>query len=105
MTIRSEGQFNTVVYEEEDVFRNQTRRDIIMMNQVDINRLGLSENEVVKVEGPSGSMQVITRSIEIATGNCAMYYPEANVLLSTEIDKESRTPVFKGEVVNITRCV
>ena len=76
-----------------------------MMNQIDINRLGLSENEVVKVEGPSGSMQVITRSIEIATGNCAMYYPEANVLLSTEIDKESRTPVFKGEVVNITRCV
>ena len=105
MTIRSEGQFNTVVYEEEDVFRNQTRRDIIMMNSDDIKRLGLSENDVVSVEGPSGSMQVIARSIDIASGNCAMYYPEANILLSTEIDKESRTPIFKGEVVNVTRCV
>ena len=46
---------------------------------------------------------VIARSIDIAAGNCAMYYPEANILLSTTIDKESRTPTFKGEVVNITQ--
>ena len=75
------------------------------MNSDDIKRLGLSENDVASVEGPSGSMQVIARSIDIASGNCAMYYPEANILLSTEIDKESRTPIFKGEVVNVTRCV
>ncbi|MCH2146442.1 MAG: hypothetical protein MK073_01310, partial [Phycisphaerales bacterium] len=105
MTIRSEGQFNTVVYEEEDVFRNQTRRDIIMMSQDDIARLGLSENELVIVDGPSGSMQVIARQIDITPGNCAMYYPEANVLLSTTIDQESRTPAFKGEVVNVRRSV
>ena len=103
MTIRSEGQFNTVVYEEEDIFRNQNRRDIIMMNPDDIDQLGLSENETVTVHGPSGLMQVIVRSIDIAAGNCAMYYPEANILLSTTIDKESRTPTFKGEVVNITQ--
>ncbi len=28
MTIRSEGQFNTVVYEEEDIYRAQDRRDV-----------------------------------------------------------------------------
>ena len=27
MTLRSEGQFNTVVYEEEDRYRGQERRD------------------------------------------------------------------------------
>src|SRR5581483_1133298 len=32
MTIRSEGQFNTVVYEEEDIYRGQERRDVILMN-------------------------------------------------------------------------
>jgi len=38
MTIRSEGQFNTVVYEEEDLYRNQTRRDIVLMHPDDISR-------------------------------------------------------------------
>ena len=32
MTVRSEGQFNTVVYEEEDLYRGQDRRDVILMN-------------------------------------------------------------------------
>ena len=41
MTIRSEGQFNTVVYEEEDLYRNQTRRDIVLMHPDDIRKLGL----------------------------------------------------------------
>ena len=27
MTIRSEGQFNTVVYEEQDIYRGQERRE------------------------------------------------------------------------------
>ncbi len=33
MTVRSEGQFNTVVYEEEDIYRGQDRRDVILMNR------------------------------------------------------------------------
>ena len=32
MTVRSEGQFNTVVYEEEDVYRGQDRRDVILLH-------------------------------------------------------------------------
>ncbi|TVQ54412.1 MAG: histidine kinase, partial [Phycisphaerales bacterium] len=43
MTLRSEGQFNTVVYEEEDVYRGQDRRDVILMHSDDIARLGLQE--------------------------------------------------------------
>ena len=31
MTLRSEGQFNTVVYEEEDLYRGNERRDVVMM--------------------------------------------------------------------------
>src|SRR5690606_2309147 len=42
MTIRSEGQFNTVVYEEEDIYRGQERRDVILMNEKDMSRLGLT---------------------------------------------------------------
>ena len=44
MTIRSEGQFNTVVYEEEDRYRGQTRRDIILLAAEDLLRLGITED-------------------------------------------------------------
>jgi hypothetical protein len=38
MTLRSEGQFNTVVYEEEDLYRGNTRRDVVMMAASDAER-------------------------------------------------------------------
>ncbi len=101
MTIRSEGQFNTVVYEEEDAFRGQTRRDIVMMHKDDIDAIGAKENDEVTVRGASGYLCVIVRQVDIAKGNCAMYFPEANVILSHNVDSESRTPLFKGELVDI----
>ncbi|MBT4529992.1 MAG: FdhF/YdeP family oxidoreductase [Phycisphaerae bacterium] len=103
MTIRSEGQFNTVVYEEEDVYRNQTQRDIIMMNEQDMKDMHLAPEERVNVVGVNGSLFVTVRPYQITTGNCAMYFPEANVLLSNEVDEESKTPLFKGTVVSIQK--
>ena len=47
MTIRSEGQFNTVVYEAEDLYRGNTRRDVVMMSEADAKRLGVSEGDRV----------------------------------------------------------
>src|SRR5206468_87207 len=38
MTLRSEGQFNTVVYEEEDLYRGNRRRDVVMMAAEDAAR-------------------------------------------------------------------
>lgn len=104
MTIRSEGQFNTVVYEEEDVYRGQERRDVILMNSNDIARLGLKEDERVTVTSEVGAMhEVIVRAFDIRAGNAAMYYPEANVLVPQSIDQESRTPAFKSVAVRVTR--
>ena len=49
MTVRSEGQFNTVVYEEEDIYRGQDRRDVFMMNPRDIAKFGLNVDQRVTV--------------------------------------------------------
>ena len=38
MTLRSEGQFNTVVYEQEDLYRGTSRRDVVMMAAPDGQR-------------------------------------------------------------------
>ncbi len=102
MTIRSEGQFNTVVYEEEDLYRHQERRDVILMNKHDIDRLGLAVNQPVCVKSSVGSMdRIVVREFDIHPGNVAMYFPEANVLVPSDVDPQSRTPAYKAVVVTI----
>jgi molybdopterin-dependent oxidoreductase alpha subunit len=102
MTLRSEGQFNTVVYEEEDVYRGQERRDVIMMHPTDRERLGLHINQPVTVRTSAGSLgNVLVRELDIRPGNVAMYYPEANVLVPRACDPASRTPAFKSVAVEI----
>ncbi|MEZ6139386.1 MAG: FdhF/YdeP family oxidoreductase [Zavarzinella sp.] len=96
MTIRSEGQFNTVVYEETDIYRGQERRDVILMNAQDITRLGLKLNQAVTISSTAGEMhQILVRAIDITPGNAAMYYPEANILVPKDLDSQSKTPAFK----------
>ena len=104
MTVRSEGQFNTVVYEEEDLYRNQDGRDVILIHPDDLSLLSLKHNQRVVVSSKTGTMANIrVRSYEnIRQGNALMYYPEANVLVSRDSDPASRTPAFKGVVVTIT---
>jgi molybdopterin-dependent oxidoreductase alpha subunit len=101
MTIRSEGQFNSVVYEEEDLYRGTTRRDVVMMAPQDVARLGLREGDAVMVRTSTGSLDVVIAEVDIRPGNVAMYYPEANVLVDRIIDPESLTPAFKSVSVQI----
>ena len=104
MTVRSEGQFNTVVYEEEDLYRGQERRDVILMHVEDMARLDLSEDEHVEVATDTGSLRVLPRPVDIRQGNAVMYYPEANILVPRQVDEASRTPAFKGIIVRVTKC-
>ncbi len=103
MTVRSEGQFNTVVYEEEDLYRNQTRRDIILMHPDDLKRLGLEHEAHVDVTSDTGTLpNILARCYEsIRPGNALMYFPEANVLVSRRADPNSKTPAFKGVVIRV----
>jgi molybdopterin-dependent oxidoreductase alpha subunit len=107
MTVRSEGQFNTVVYEEEDIYRNQDRRDVILLHPDDIRRLGLKEEQRVIVRNETGEMaNILVRSFpEIRPGNALMYYPEANVLVPRHADPHSKTPAFKSVVVTVEAAV
>jgi anaerobic selenocysteine-containing dehydrogenase len=104
MTIRSEGQFNTVVYEEEDVYRGADGRDVVFMSADDARRLDLGAGErvmLISETGRYGPVRVL-RS-DIRPGNAAAYYPEANVLVSRRIDPRSRTPAFKSVAVRVER--
>lgn len=102
MTIRSEGQFNTVVYEDHDRYRGTTTRDVIMLAPADIAAKGLRVGQRVTVRSTIGAMPGI-RVVEgrIRAGNAAMYYPEANILVPRDTDPDSGTPSFKSVVVTI----
>lgn len=102
MTVRSEGQFNTVVYEEEDLYRGQERRDVILLSKEDMQRLGLSENQKVSVRSATGVMHnILARPFDIRPGNALMYFPEANVLVPSGVDPYSKTPAFKSIAVTV----
>jgi anaerobic selenocysteine-containing dehydrogenase len=104
MTIRSEGQFNTVVYEEEDLYRNQTRRDIVLIHPDDIEQYGLTAGGRCRVSSVAGEMrgQIVSAFPEIRPGCVAMYYPESNVLVPKTADPLSRTPAYKRVAVTIS---
>lgn len=104
MTVRSEGQFNTVVYEEADIYRGQDRRDVILLHPDDVSRLGLREDQRVTVHNTTGRMvNILVRSFDqIKPGNALMYYPEANVLVPKVVDPQSKTPAFKNILVAIS---
>jgi len=103
MTIRSEGQFNTVVYEEEDLYRNQTRRDIVLMHPDDIARFGLAAGGKCRITSSAGEMrgQIVSAFDQIRPGCVAMYYPESNVLVPKAADPLSRTPAYKSIAVTV----
>jgi anaerobic selenocysteine-containing dehydrogenase len=104
MTIRSEGQFNTVVYEDYDLYRGVPDRRVILLNPDDVAARGLEDSELVTIHGPAGSMpSVRVHSFpQIRPGNAAMYYPECNVLVSRHLDPDSKTPAFKCVVISVT---
>jgi anaerobic selenocysteine-containing dehydrogenase len=103
MTIRSEGQFNTVVYEEEDLYRNQTRRDIVLIHPDDVRQHGLTDGGRCRIASAAGEMrgQIVAAFDQIRPGCVAMYYPESNVLVPKAADPLSRTPAYKSVAVTI----
>src|SRR5262249_51107960 len=103
MTVRSEGQFNTVVYEDEDIYRGQERRDVILLHPDDMQRLNLAEDQRITVRSEVGILpNILVRPFpNIRPGTALMYYPEANVLVPRHADPQSRTPAFKSVVVSL----
>lgn len=102
MTIRSEGQFNTVVYEDEDLYRGQDRRDVVLMHSDDMSRLGLRPDQPVRLKSSVGEMRYQrVRPFDVRPGNVMMYCPEANILIPRDVDPWSKTPAFKNTLVTI----
>ncbi|MEP7210037.1 MAG: molybdopterin dinucleotide binding domain-containing protein, partial [Alphaproteobacteria bacterium] len=99
-TVRSEGQFNSIVYEEKDSYRKTATRWCVMMNRDDIAALGLAEGARADIRSAQGEMAgVLVYGFDVSRGSVLAYFPEANVLTSVATDPRSKTPAFKSTPV------
>jgi anaerobic selenocysteine-containing dehydrogenase len=102
-TVRSEGQFNTIIYEEHDTYRGRAPRDAVFLNREDMAALGVGEGQRVTLASDNGAMQAVATAFDLPRGSALAYYPEANVLCGRAVDPRSRTPAFKSIPVWIER--
>jgi molybdopterin-dependent oxidoreductase alpha subunit len=102
MTVRSEGQFNSIIYEEEDLYRCQNNRWVVLMNKNDMKNNGFKNNDLVDLKSSVGKMECLrVKEFDITEGNIMTYYPESNVLVPATVDPRSKTPSYKKVSVNI----
>lgn len=109
MTLRSNDQFNTTVYGYRDRFRGiYGSRQVVMMNQFDMNRSGIVDGQLVEIrtvadDGIERRLSGFTAvEYDIPEGCCAGYYPECNTLVPLgQHDQLSKTPAFKSVPVHV----
>ena len=110
-TVRSDGQFNTTIYSNDDRFRGvKGTRMVLFMAKVDMDRLGFAEGDIVGASTPS--LDGVARRVDglrvveysIPPGCIAGYYPECNPLIPlAHHAKESMVPAAKAIDVVLSR--
>jgi len=113
MTIRSNDQFNTTVYSDNDRFRGiHGTRSVILMHRNDMARLSLDEGDQVQVS--TAVEEAVHRSVgplrvtpyDIPEGCCAGYYPECNALVPLWHHAEkAKVPASKSIPVTLRRLI
>ena len=109
-TLRSHDQYNTTIYSLDDRYRGvYGRRDVIFMNQQDLETRGLKDGDAIDVEaicesGAKTATGFTAVAYNIPSGSVAGYYPEMNqVIALADYDRKSGTPAYKGVPVRIRK--
>ncbi|SFV30320.1 oxidoreductase alpha (molybdopterin) subunit [Devosia crocina] len=100
-SVRSEGQFNSIIYEETDSYRGKAGRYSVFLSALDMADRGLVEGQRVRVRSEVGEMEGVAVGFDLPKGSVLAYYPEANVLIPTAVDPRSKTPAFKSVPVEV----
>lgn len=110
MTIRSHDQFNTTIYGLHDRYRGVfNERRVIFMNEKDMAKAGLKQNDVVDLYNYHGGRERVAKKFIVVPYSIperctATYFPETNVLvpIDTTADK-SNTPTSKMVILKIKK--
>ena len=104
MSVRSEGQFNSVIYEENDSWRGANKRTVIFMHPLDMESAKLIKGDFVEIVSTVGILENYeVLPFDIARGCVMGYYPETNRVVEGKLDHRSQTPAFKNTLVRIKK--
>ncbi|CAN5435615.1 FdhF/YdeP family oxidoreductase [soil metagenome] len=111
MTLRSDDQFNTTIYSNDDRFRRiKGTRRVLLMNPDDMQRLGLQADDVVSaitavddgIVREVGNLTV--KPFDVPRGAIGGYYPELNPLIPLwHHALDSEVPAAKSIPVRLRR--
>ena len=93
-TVRSEGQFNTIIYEEEDTYRGRAKRDAVFLNREDMAAFGVVAGQRITIRSDRGRMSGTATPFDLPRDRRTLF--EANVPTATAVDPRSKTPAFKS---------
>jgi formate dehydrogenase major subunit len=110
-TVRSDGQFNTTIYSQDDRFRGvKGTRMVLFMARADMDRLGFEDGAIVKASTPAhdGVLREVdglrVTEYSVPLGCIAGYFPECNPLIPLwHHAKESKVPAAKAIDVVLRR--
>ena len=107
-TVRSHDQYNTTIYGLHDRYRGiHNERRVVLMHADDIETLGARAEQVVDLVSDYGGTKRYARRFQlvpysIPRGCVATYFPEANVLVPSEVTaRGSNCPISKSVRVRI----
>lgn len=93
-TIRSHDQFNTTIYGLDDRYRGiRGVRRVVLMNEADMAARGIRAGDEVDIRSLYHGVERLAPrfkavAYDVPRGNCAAYFPEANVLIP--LDKTAK---------------
>jgi len=101
-SVHSEGQFNTIIYSEEDVYRRQSHRQLLFISAEDLEMLELKAQDKADVSNATGTMRSLELALyDIKPGNVMCYFPKASILVLQSVIQRSRAPSFISNSVSI----
>ena len=108
MTMRSQDQFNTTIYDLDDRYRGVFNgRRVIFLNKEDVAEQGLTQGLIVDLTSHFNGEKRLAQHFMVVPYNiprrcAAAYFPEANVLVPVDsITPKSGTPVSKFVPITI----
>lgn len=108
MTMRSQDQFNTTIYDLNDRYRGvYNGRRVIFLNEKDVSELGLAQGQIVDLTSHFNGEERTAEHFMVVPYNiprrcAAAYFPEANVLVPVDsVTPRSGTPISKFVPITI----
>jgi molybdopterin-dependent oxidoreductase alpha subunit len=98
LTLRRGSQFNSMTQGPSDPLNAEAQRDAILLDERDLEALGIREGERIVVQSELAKLVAVARRGPCRRGHVQGYWPECNALIARKYDPESGEPDYNATV-------